>query len=132
LLSDFLLQRLQCPQDQLPSELLFFFWRQFGISRRADDAAGGDGSQRADFFGDGDHRADLRHRDFQLFYFLADRCAAASAGASSRGEDHAGDAGGFELIGDLAADLHGVLHRCMGAAGGADEFMKLGKFPFML
>lgn len=121
--SHFLLERLQCPQDQFAAKLFFFFRRQFRISRWADDAAGGDGAERADFFGDWDHRADLRHRDFQLFYLFADRCAAASAGASSRGEDHAGDAGGFQPIGDLAADLHGVLHRCMGAASGMNKFM---------
>jgi len=130
--SDFLLQSLQRAQYQLSSELFFFVWRQFGIARRADDAAGGNGAQRADFFGDGDHRADLRHGNFQFFDFFADRCAAASARASSRCEDHAGDAGGFQLIGDLPADLHGVLHCGVGAAGGVDELMHFTNDAFAL
>jgi len=94
-LSDFLLQSFKSAQNQFPAECFFFVRRQFAIASRVRDAAGGDGPQRADFLGDGDHRADLRHRDFQLFYFFADRCAAASAGASSRREDHAGDSGCF-------------------------------------
>ena len=121
--SHFLLQRLQRAQHQFSPELFFLFRRQFRISCWADDASGGDGAQRANFFGHRDHRADLCHRDFQLFDFFADRCAAASAAASSRSKNHAGDAGDFQLVGDLPANFHGVLHRGMGAAGGVDEFM---------
>jgi len=127
----FLLQRLKSSQNQFAAKRFLFFRRQVRIAGRAGDAAGGDGAERADFFGDRDHRADLRHGDFQLLYFLADRCAAASARSSRRGQDHTVDAGSFQLVGDPPADLHGVLHRGVGAAGGVDEVMQLGKLPFM-
>jgi hypothetical protein len=37
----------------------------------------------------------LRHRNIELFDFLADRCAAASAGSSSGSQNHSGNAGDF-------------------------------------
>ena len=111
-------------------ERFFLFRRQLGVAGRADNAAGGDRAQRTDFFRHGDHRADLRYRDFQFFDFFADRCAAASAGASSRGENHAGDAGRFQTLGYVFTDVRRVFDGGMGAAGGMDELVEFAEHTF--
>jgi hypothetical protein len=59
----------------------------------------------------------LRNRNFEFFDFFTDRCAAASAGASSRGENHAGYTGRFQALGYVFTDVRGVFHCGMSAAG---------------
>jgi hypothetical protein len=90
-----LLQFLQGAENQFAPEGFFFVRSKFGIAGWTDDAAGGNGAHRPDFLRHRDHRADLRDRNLQFFDFFADRCAAACAGASRRGEDHAGNSSGL-------------------------------------
>lgn len=130
--SDFLLQGLQGAQNQLSPEFFLFIRRQVGITRWADDAAGGDRAERTDLFRYRNHGADLGDRYLQLFDFFADRCAAASARSSSRSEDHARDASGFKPLRDVLADGGGVFHGGMGAACGMDELVELPDYAVPL
>ena len=109
----------------MPPKLLFLLRRQIGIPRWADDAAGSDCTEGADFLGHRNHGADLGDRNLQFFDFFADRCAAASAGASGGGEDHARDAGGFQSLSNVLAYTRGVLDGSVGAAGGMNKFVEL-------
>ena len=123
LYSHFFLQPLQGAEDQFAPELLLFFRRQVRVAGGADDAAGGDGAERADFFSHRDHGANLRDGDLEVLDFLADRCTAASARSSGRGENHAGDACGFQSFGDLTTNEGGVLNGGVGAASGMNEIV---------
>ena len=107
-------------ENQLSPEFFFLLRGQLGIAGRTDDASRSDRAQRTDFFRHGDHRADLRNRNFEFFDFFTDRCAAASAGASSRGENHAGYTGRFQALGYVFTDVRRVFHGGMSAAGGVD------------
>ena len=78
------------------------------------------------------HSTDLHHRYLQSFDFFANRCAAASAGASSRGENDAGNAGGLEPLGNVLADAGRVFHGSVGAAGGVDGFMEFADHSLLL
>ena len=101
-------------------EFFFLLRGQLGIAGRTDDAARSDRAQRTDLFRHGDHRADLCNRNFEFFDFFADRCAAASAGASGGSEDHASDAGRFQALRYVFTDVRRVFHGGMSAAGGVD------------
>lgn len=93
--TNFFLENLQSLLDQLPPKFFFLLGRQLGVAGWADDTAGSHGTEGAHFLGHRDHRADLRHRYVQPLDFFADRCAAASAGASGGSQDDPGHAGGL-------------------------------------
>ena len=116
---------MQGAQDEIPPKLFFLFRCQLRISGWADDPAGGHGAERAYFFRHRYHSTDLHHRYLQSFDFFANRCAAASARASGRSEDDAGNAGGLQSLGNALADAGRILHGGVGAAGGMDGFMEL-------
>ncbi len=126
----FLLQSLQRAQDQLTPEGFFLFRRKLGIARRTDNAARRNSAHRADFLRYRDHRADLRDWNFQFFDFFADRCAAACAGASRRGENDASDSGGLEARGDPLTDVRRVVHCRVSAACRVHELMELADHAF--
>jgi len=127
---NFLLQLLQRAENELAPEGFFFLRSKLGIAGRADDAAGGNRAHRADFLRHRDHRADLRDWNLQFFDFFADRCAAACAGTSRRGENDAGDPGGLETRRNALTDGRRIVHSGVSAAGGVDDLMKLADHPF--
>ena len=129
---DFLLQCFKRSQDQLAPERLLLVRRQLRIPRRADDSSGRNRAEGAYFLRHGNHGADLRHRYLELLDFFADRCAAASAGASSRGEDHPRNTCSSETLGYVATDVRCIFHRGMGSARGVNDFVKLADHAFAL
>jgi hypothetical protein len=124
------LQGLQRTENQFTPEFFFFVRRQLGTAGGAHDAAGGDGAERADFVCHRDHGADLCDGNLQLFDFFADRCPAASAGASGRGENDAGNARRFQTLGYVFTYDRGVFHGGMGAARGMDELVEFSDHTF--
>ena len=102
--------------DQLASEVLLLVGRQAGVSGDVDYSVTKHHPIGADHLGDGQGRGDLDYRDSGLLEFGCDRSAAASAGPSSRREDHRVNALVLDLLDHLLAHAPGVGQR-VGEAG---------------
>jgi hypothetical protein len=119
------LQRVQRFLHQLSPQLFFLRGRQFGIAGHMDDAGAQDDAVGADHLGDWLRGGNLHHRDAGFFQFGRDRSAAASAGASRRGENDRIDAVPFGLFRYLSAEAACVRQRIRSAASRNEFGMQL-------
>ena len=95
-------------EDGFPPEFLFLTGGEISGAQRVDDAGALDDAVGANHLGDGNHRGYLANRDTRFFQLGRDRSAAASAGPSSRGEDHRVNPRILQLLRDLLSQTAAV------------------------
>ena len=78
----------QSPLHQMPAQFLFFAVWKLCIAQGVNDALPSDDAVGPYGLGHQRHRGDLSDGDARPLHFGRDRSAAASAGASGRGENH--------------------------------------------
>ncbi len=102
------LQGLKRLPYQLASEVSLLLRRKTSVARDVNDPMSQDDTVGAHHLGNGQGRCYLNHRDAGLLQLGCDRSAAASAGASGRGEDHGVYPFSFHLMDHLLAHPAGV------------------------
>ncbi len=130
--ADVLLENLQRLLHQLPPILLLFIGRKLWVAGGADDVAGSHGAEGSRFLG---HRIMVqisRPPYIQPLDFFADRCAAASAGASGGGQNDAGHPCGLWSARRSPADASAALSAAAWCAGGVNRFMELADDALLL
>ena len=114
-------QGVQGLLDYPPAQVLFFAGRELGIAQGIDDALGLNYAVRTHGLGHRRHRGYLSHRNSRLFQLGADRSSAASAGPSSRCQDHRVHPRFLEPGRHLTAHTPAVLQG-VAVSGGGQEF----------
>lgn len=102
--------------DQSASQVLLLVGGQVRVSGYMDYAVAEDHTIGTNHLGDRQGRGDLDNRDSGFLELGCDRSAAASAGSSSRCEDHGVHALGFDFLDHLLTHAPGVGQR-IGEAG---------------